>query len=415
MFTSFSTALSALNADSTAIDVTGNNLANLNTPGFKTSVVSFHDLVTQSIGAGLGTTQVGFGVGRPITIRQFSQGALQASAGPLDAAIQGDGFFVATDLSGNTVYTRGGNLQADKDGNLTTATGEKIQGWMAANGVVDTNGAIGDIRVPAGALQNPQATQNIWVNLNLNAAAAAGTPDGTFSTSMPVYDSLGNTHMLDFTFKKSATANQWNYSITAPDSDLKSPPFTPVTGSVTFDANGKLLTPAPTDVVPPIVIDGLADNASKLTLNWSLYDGTTPRLTQYAQTSSSSAVKADGNPAENLLEVGLADGGKIVARYSNGLQTTVGQVAMALIRNPESLLAVGNNNYELSSVTALPSIGLPNTGGRGDVKGGSVESSTVDIAKEFTNLIVFQRGYQANSKVVTTVDQISQDTINLKQ
>src|SRR5712691_489322 len=135
MFTSFSTALSALAAQSTAIDVVGNNLANLNTPGFKTSVVSFHDLVTQSLGAGLGDTQVGFGVGRPTTIRQFTQGAIQSTNGPLDAAIQGDGFLVVKDDNDRTLYTRGGNLQVDKNGGLLTSTGEAVQGWTAVNGV----------------------------------------------------------------------------------------------------------------------------------------------------------------------------------------------------------------------------------------------------------------------------------------
>src|SRR5215831_15286640 len=135
MFTSFSTALSALNATSTAIDVVGNNLANLNTPGFKTSQVCFRDLVTQSLGAGLGETQVGFGTGQPLTVRQFTQGAVQTSSGLLDASIQGDGFFVLKDQSGNTVYTRAGNFQADKHGNLLTSTGAQVQGWMTADPV----------------------------------------------------------------------------------------------------------------------------------------------------------------------------------------------------------------------------------------------------------------------------------------
>src|SRR2546430_16525342 len=122
MFTSFSTALSALNADTTAIDVVGNNLANLNPTGFKASIVSFHDLVTQSLGAGLGETQVGFGVGTPVTLRQFSQGAIQSTGGPLDAAIQGDGFFVVHDTAGRTLYTLGGNFQVDTAGKLTTSS-----------------------------------------------------------------------------------------------------------------------------------------------------------------------------------------------------------------------------------------------------------------------------------------------------
>src|SRR5690348_621196 len=133
MFTSFSTALSALRATSTAIDVVGNNLANLNTPGFKTSQVVFRDLVTQSLGAGLGETQVGFGTAQPLTVREFTQGAIQTSSGLLDAAIQGDGFFVLRDDAGRTLYTRAGNFQADKNGNLLTATGQQVQGWMTTS------------------------------------------------------------------------------------------------------------------------------------------------------------------------------------------------------------------------------------------------------------------------------------------
>ncbi len=418
MLTSFSTALSALDAHSTAIDVVGNNLANLNTPGFKTSVVSFHDLVTQSLGAGLGETQVGFGVGRPITIRQFSQGAIQSSSGPLDAAIQGDGFFVVKGSSNETMYTRGGNLQVDQQGNLTTATGEKIQGWTTktAAGTIDTNAPVGDIVVPVGTLKPPKVTTTASLDMNLNAAGDPADPaTGTFSRTLEVYDSLGNSHMLTFTFTKDATTgNLWHYSIAVPDADLNSA-FTPVTGDLTFDATGQLSSPAATDPMPQIAITGLKDGAADMNITWNLYDGTTPRITQFSQPSAVSANAQNGAPPANLIRVGLGDGGKILAGYSDGEQEVVGQVAMALVRNPESLIAVGNNNYALSARSALPAVGLPNTGGRGNILGGAVEASTVDIAKEFTNLIVLQRGYQANARVVTTVDELSQETINLKR
>jgi flagellar hook protein FlgE len=151
-------------------------------------------------------------------------------------------------------------------------------------------------------------------------------------------------------------------------------------------------------------------------MTWSLYNPSgDPRLTQFAQTSAVSAEAQDGSSAASLTHVGLADGGKIVAQYSNGQQLIVGQLALASIRNPESLIAAGNNNYLGSAKSALPAIGLPDTGGRGTVLGSSIEASTVDIAREFTNLIVYQRGYQANARVVTAVDELSQDTINLKR
>ena len=416
MFTSFSTALSALNAMSTAIDVVGNNLANLNTPGFKASVVSFHDLVTQSLGAGLGETQVGFGVGSPITLREFTQGAQQTTNGPLDVMIQGDGFFVVSGSNGATEYTRGGNLEVDQNGNLTTATGEQVQGWTATNGTVDTNQPIGNIQVPVGGVKAPIATQNFSFDLNLNAASTAGPPPDTFAETINVYDSLGEAHQVTANFTKDANSGQWDYSVALNANDL-STPVAPTTGSITFDSNGTLISPAATDASPTITIpDGaFSDGASGMTLNWNLYNGSTPRLTQYAQPSSLSAQQQDGAPAAQLIRVAIGNGGNILAQYSDGGQTVVGQLAMATIRNPESLVATGDNNYEASGQTALPAIGTPGTGGRGTVIGGAVESSTTDIAEEFTNLIVYQRGYEANSRMITTVDQLSQETINLKQ
>jgi flagellar hook protein FlgE len=414
MFTAFSTALSALDAQATAIDVVGNNLANLNTPGFKASTCAFQDMMSQVLGGGYGDTQIGFGVGRPTTIRQFTQGSIQTTSGNLDAAINGDGFFVVRDAGGSQLYTRAGNLQVDKDGNLVTATGEKVQGWTAANGTIDSTGTIGNILLPVGALHGPAATKNVSVDLNLNSAAQAGSADGTFSTTMDVYDSLGVSHALTFTFTKSNTANQWDYSVTVPDSDLQNA-FTPVKGTLTFNPDGTLSTPAQTDPPVDVPIPGLADGAADMDVKWNLYNGLTPRITQYAQDSSPSALNQDGNAAANLVKVGIGSGGQIVASYSNQQQVVVGQIAMALVRNPNSLIAVGNNNYAVSGDTATPAIGMPNTGGRGDIVGSAIEASTSDIAREFTNLIVYQRAYQANAKVVTTTDQMSQDTINLKQ
>ena len=416
MLTSFSTALSALNANSTAIDVTGNNLANLNTSGFKTNVVSFHDLVTQSLGAGFGTTQVGFGVGTPVTLRQFTQGALQTTNGPLDVAIQGDGFFVVRNPQGLQEYTRGGNLQVDLSGLLTTATGERMQGWstLNADGSLNTNAAIGDISVPTGTLKAPITTKNVSLDLNLNASATAGGTDGSFSTPIEIFDSLGESHILSFTFTKSTTPNEWSYSATIPAADTTSPPV-PLTGTLTFDSNGMLTSPLATDPAPEVVITGLADGASDMTVNWNLFKGSTPRITQFDQTSATSALAQDGSSAANLIRVGIGDGGTILAQYSNGQQVVVGQLAVATIRNPQSLIAAGNSNFTLSARSALPAIGQPDSGGRGSVLGGSVESSTVDIAQQFTNLIIFQRAYSANARVITTVDQLSQETINLKQ
>jgi flagellar hook protein FlgE len=414
MLASFSTALSALTADETAINVVGNNLANLNTPGFKDTVVSFSDLVTQSLGGGSGETQVGGGVAAPITLNQFSQGAIQSTDGPLDAAIQGNGFFIVQGANNAVEYTRGGNFQVNSAGTLETSTGEAVQGWTAAGGVLNTNGPTGNITVPTGTLTAPIATTATTVSLNLNATATA--TNGSFSTSVTAYDSLGNSHVITYTFTPSGTPNQWNYTATIPAADAAT--VTPATGTLTFDSNGNLISPLPTDPQPVITATGMTDGASDMNITWNLYDGangTTPTVTQFSQASATNAVTQNGAASSNLSSVSLGNGGQVIALYDNGQQVVVGQMAMASIRNPDSLIGSGDNNYIASGNTALPAIGLPGTGGRGNVLGQSVEGSTVDMATEFTNLIVFQRSYEASAHVVTTVDQMSQDTIALKQ
>ncbi len=416
MFTSFSTALSALSAHSTAVDVVGNNLANLNTTGYKTSVVAFRDLVTQSIGAGLGETQVGFGTGRPFTTRQFSQGAIQTSSGVLDAAIQGDGFFITRDAAGSVLFARAGAFRVDENGYLTTQTGEKVQGWIEnASGIVDTHANIGDIVLPVGNLKPPTPTTAFSIDMNLNSS----TPEGqSFSTPMEVVDSLGYTHVLTVTFTKTDTANEWDYSVTIPGADVGStdPTEELLTGTVEFDSTGHMITPDPTAPTATVAITGLATTAADLSIEWSFYNAAgAPRFTQFNAQSAVAGNNQNGVPAAALTRVGVADGGTIVAQYSNGQQRVVGQLALASIRNPESLIAVGNNNFQASARTAMPALGMPESGGRGKIIGGALEHSTVDIAREFTNLIVYQRGYQANSRVVTACDEISQETINLKR
>ncbi len=412
MFTAFSTALSALGAHSTAVDVVANNLANLNTAGFKANALSFFDLVSESFGQG--ETQIGFGVARPVTQRQFTQGAIQASNGPLDAAIQGDGFLIVRTATDGLLYTRGGRLSVDRDGNLLTGKGQQIQGWSERNGTLTASGPIGPIVVPVGTIRPPRASTGFTFDMNLNAAATAGPPPDTFTSSIQVYDSLGSPLVATVNLTKSATPGAWDYSISVPDSAVTAP-VTPVTGTLTFDANGVLTSPSVTDPQPTLAVTGLRNGSQPMSLTWNLYDRATPRVTQYAATSAVAANAQDGNAASQLTQVRLADGGKVVAIYSNGQQQVVGQLAMASIRNPESLMAVGDNNFQLSARSALPAIGEPNTGSRGSVLGGALESSTVDIAREFTNLIVLQRGYQANTRVVTTVDELSQETINLKR
>jgi flagellar hook protein FlgE len=424
MFNSFTTALTGLTAAELGVDVVGNNLANLNTTGFKASTVAFADIVAQSLG--LGTSQTSSGLGAQATaIQDFTQGAIQTTNGAFDAAIQGDGFFIVRDGSGVVNYTRAGNFEVDANGNLVTQTGQHVQGWVANNGVLDTNTAISNIVIPSGALRQPTATTTMSVNMNLDAAAAVGSPQGSFSTAVQVVDSLGTTHILTLNFTKTA-ANTWSYAATIPGEDVTGgtagTPFaiSGVTGSLTFDSSGNLITPAPpppaTNGIIPIAITGLTDGAADMNINWSLYSPFGQGdITQYAQPSATASNHQDGLVAAELVHVTMTNGGQIIAQYSNGQQNAVAQIALASISNPNTLVSEGQNNFQLGPGTAAPAIGVPQTGGRGQVLGGSLESSTVDIATEFTRLIVMQRSYEANGKVITTTDSLTQDTINLKQ
>jgi flagellar hook protein FlgE len=410
MGTAFNTALSALNADSTAIDVVGNNLANLNTTGFKASTVDFSDLMAQQLGTGSDTGQVGAGVGQIGTVQDFSQGSQDTTNGDLDAMIQGNGFFVVKDSSNTQLYTRDGSFQLDASGNLLTATGQNVQGWTATNGVVDTNGAVGNITVPVGSVIAPKATTTMSMNVNLDSSTATG---GAFSAPLTVYDSQGTAHTLTVNYTETAS-NSWSYTVTVPAADLATGGNTTVaTGTLAFNSSGALTTPAAGSPVA-VAVTGLADGAADLNINWNLYNSTgTPEITQYAQTSGMSSPVQDGNAAGEVSQVSIQNGGTIMATYTNGQQVTLGQLAVASIANPTSLLQVGNNNLQASAATAQAALGAAGAGGRGQIVGGSLESSNTDMAAEFTKLLTYERSYQAASRVITTSDTLAQETVNL--
>ena len=411
MFSVFSTALSGLSANAIAVDAIGNNLANLNTAGYKATGLAFHDLMSQSLGIGNNNTDVGQGVGPVGIVRNFTQGAIQTTGGAFDAAIQGDGFFVVKNQANQTLYTRAGNFILDTNGNLLTATGQNVQGWSATNGVLNASGAIGNINLPVGAVVPATATGKMSMDVNLDSTAATGT---VVTAPIEVIDSQGASHVLTASFTKTGV-NKWDYKVTIPATDLTAAGTTSVaSGSLVFDSSGKLTTPA-AGADPSVKIAGLADGAADMTIDWNLYNGTAGRLTQYAQTSGLSTSSQDGSAAGQITSIGLADGGLVVAQYSNGQQATVAQLAVATMRNPETLKSVGNNNLQATVETAPAAVGTSGSGGRGQVRGGAIEASTVDIAHEFTELITMQRSYQANSKIITTSDQMLQDTLNMKQ
>lgn len=425
MFTAFSSALSALAGHTTAVDVVGNNLANLNTIGFKRSEVSFYDLLSRTMGAG-GQTQVGMGIGRPLTTRQFNQGSIQTSSGRLDAAIQGEGFFVVKDANGGTLYSRAGNFTKTADGMLVTATGERVQGWLAGpDGNVLTTGAVGDLRLPEGTLRPASQTNNLFLTMNLNAADEADV-SSQFRVPLRVFDSLGNEIIVTLNYEKTGTGawDIWAEDLDAAIGDIEPNETSKV--SIQFDANGVLIdvdgvdptTDPPPSPLPTIdfSLTNLGAGASDFDVALNFFSPTgAPLVTQFAQPSAISGLVQDGQPAAQVSRVAIGDQGKLMAQYSDGTEAVIGQLALANIGNPDTLVAVGNNAYRVTANTAEPVVGAPGTGGRGSIVGGATEGSGADMAREFTNLIVYQRGYQANARVITTADELSAETINLKR
>jgi flagellar hook protein FlgE len=415
MSSTFSIALSGLKAQSQAINTTGNNLANMNTDGFKGSAVNFKDLFSEFLGVSSGF-QTGLGVSPPISSQLFTQGAIQSSLSGLAAAVQGDGFFVVKSPANQQLFTRDGNFQLDDTGVLRTQTGETVQGWLAdPSGAITTSGVPGDIALPAGAILPPVATQSFSMNANLDASSAVNT---TFSQPLTVVDSLGNTHDLTVNFKKTAI-NTWSYDVTIPGEDLAAgTPGTPVSlltapGALTFNTDGTMSNAGGTTPAAASV-SGLADGAANLSMSWNLFDTSgNGTITQYGQPSSLASSKQDGTQAAQLTSVSIENGGKIVATFSNGQKRVQAQLALASIQNPTSLQNAGNNNFATTSDTANPAIGIPQTADRGQILGGALEGSNVDMATEFTNLIVYQSAYQANSRVISTADQMNQDLFNV--
>jgi flagellar hook protein FlgE len=413
MISSFSTALSGLEADSGAINVIGNDLANLNTTGYKASEIEFSAMMSQALGVAGNGNQIGIGVSPVTTFANYTQGTLETTGGATDAAIQGNGFFVVQGPNNQTDYTRDGSFQINANGELVTAAGDAVQGWSATSGAVNTNGPVGSISVPLGATVPANATTSMSLALNLDAR----NTNGTFAAPIQVFDSLGQSHTLTATFTNSGTGS-WNYTLTIPAADLTTGGTTTVaSGTLLFDSNGNLTSPAASSGPQAVQITGLADGASDLSINWNLYNPTTgsSNITQLAESSGLGSSSQNGFAAGQVSNVTLQNGGLLVANYTNGQTVTVGQLALASIANPDTMTSVGNNYLQATTATSTPAIGTANSGARGQIVAGSLETSTVDIAQEFTSLLTFERSYQANSRVITVSDQLQQATVGLIQ
>lgn len=395
MLRSLFSGISGLRAHQTMMDVVGNNIANVNSVGYKASNVVFEDTLSQLVrgsttptgtAGGLNPMQVGLGVKTAAISTNFGQGSTQLTGRTLDLMIQGDGFFVVS-ADGNQQYTRAGSFTLDGQGRLTTPDGALVQGWSAVNGAINTAAAPASIALPMGVTAPPTPTTQIVFGGNVDATQPVGT---AITTTITAYDGQGTAVPLQFTMTKTG-ANAW---------DLASAGGTPPISGLTFDpATGGLTSANPVAVT----INGQA-------LNLDLSG-----VTQYGSASSFNAVSQDGATMGQLQAFTIASDGTVVGEFSNGVKRPVAQLAMATFSNPGGLQKVGNSSFSASLNSGAAIIGAPGSGDRGLMIGGALEMSNVDLAAEFTNLIIAQRGFQANSKIITSSDEILQDLVNLKR
>jgi len=426
-----SAGLSAIAANQQKMDVTANNLANVSTTGFKASRVAFQDTYYDTLQTGraasgnLGGTspmQIGSGVAVGAISTLMSQGTLETTGAALDAAIDGAGMFCVKTAEGGMAYTRDGCFQLDSSNTLVMAsTGLRVQGWTAdAAGGVDASGPVGDISFPLNSMRAPRATTTAALTGNLDSTTAADTafdpwtpvaadPASTVTSSVTIYDSLGETHDVALSFTKTDT-NEWLMTASCEGATTY--------GRVTFDANGAVQTvgaatsmAGPDTNRPNLDIDlsiTPTNGSAAITLNLPL-----ERLTQLNAGSTACVGSQDGFSAATLNGITIGDGGLLIGTYSDGQTMALGQVALATFSNEAGLQRLSTNLYTSSVSSGLPLVGTADTGGRGGIVSQSLEGSNTDMTAAFLDMLVTQRAYQANAKVINTANSLLDEALQL--
>jgi flagellar hook protein FlgE len=395
MLRSLFSGISGLRAHQTMLDVTGNNIANVNTTGYKASQTQFQDTLSQVVQSASGTqagvggtnpAQIGLGVTVAGITTNFTQGASQTTGRSTDMMIQGDGFFVVRKGT-DTFYTRAGGFDFDSTGQMVLpGEGALVQGWAAVNGVVNTNGPVTDLRVPAGTLMGAVATTNAAYTGNLQSDAADGT---SINQGITVYDATGNPRDVTLTFKKGVAPAGWTMSATDGTA-------TTAAAALTFDTTTGALTSAGT-----FAVGGVTVNLSA--------------VTGFAGVNTIASSTQDGHAAGTLQAFALNSDGTITGSFSNGLKQTIGQIAIGSFTNPAGLSKAGGSLFSTTVNSGNAQLGTAGTGGRGGLAGGALEMSNVDLSSEFTSLIIAERGFQANARVITTSDEVLQELVGLKR
>ena len=438
---SFYSGLSGLQANATALNVVGNNLANINTTGFKRSQVNFGQIMSDTvsgISGGGNPIQIGLGVGTEEIVAKFEQGSIQTTGIKTHLAIQGEGFFQVND-DGASTYTRAGNFSFNEEGFLVAASGGRVQGWLGrdANGNVDTSRGVTDVKFDLGQASPPQETGLVRFISHLSAQAV---DDEDYSTSIEVFDSKGVAHQMTIRFSRNtggdtAGTTAWQYTFEAADAagiaivpaNTGAPGASVTTGTLTFDSSGNLLSIDGASIgnagftEPAVQLTGLNSGAQDMSITWDAVDTetdpTTPNsfVTNYSNNFNTGTLFQDGFGSGILQDIDFDQSGTMIGFFDNGLTLQLGRVAVATFNNRIGLKQIDGGYYFPTAASGPASLDGEGTGGRGSIISSSLESSNVDIAEEFTSLIVHQRGYQSNSKTITTTDQLLQEALNLKR
>lgn len=404
------TGVSGLSGQSKAMEIIGDNIANVNTVGFKGSSPVFGDIFSTVLHNGAVTSQLGGGSQLSGVLQVWDQGAIEHSPNALDLAIDGNGFFItSTHGSTDQFFTRNGQFRINELGLVQSMTGEILKGFDYSNDVLSTT--MEDIDL-AGVQSSPNASTYFNSGTQLNAASTATS---TFITPVTLYNSVGSIVTLNITFTKAASANQWGYNAIPSEGTITAG----ASGTVTFDTSGQLSKvdgATAADHTFTINFDNATTPAVEMSLNWDLVDSagnTHGKLTGFAAASNNNSLVQDGFATGTLLGLSVTSLGDITGLFNNGQTELLNRIAMADFLSPSGLNRSGNNKYTESQESGAPTIGVPDTGGLGKILGESLELSNVDIAQAFVTMIKTQQAYQASARLITTTDDLLSESVNL--
>lgn len=420
--------VSGLNTNNTRMEVVGNNIANVNTIGFKAGRVHFEELLGRTLLGSSVPSKVGGGAKVGATEQVFLQGSFAATGVATDMAISGEGFFMVNGDDGQNYFTRAGQFRLDDQGFVTSPNGMRLQGFTAgSNG--DVGSKLGDLQISRQPLP-PQATTSIDLRIGLTGTTEARDPNeqfsltdpgstSDFSTTTTVVDSQGNSHQVNVHYRKTADG-EWSWHAVADSDALENGADTPFTeigsGTLSFDENGNLANE--TGGALSATFSGAAAQSITLDFGESISEGGdgSGASNQFSETGNTNIdIDTDGRTSGVLQGIRVADDGTIFGSYSNGEELAVGRVALAVFNSPTGLDNAGNNLFRANGLSGEPIIGEPGTGGAGGIVSAALEQSNVDLAAEFVNMITAQRGYQANARTITTADEIYAETVQLKR